>query len=236
MTDAREITLMRGNEAIGEGAIRAGCQFFFGYPITPQNELFEYMAQYLPPAGGTFLQSESELAGINMVFGAAAAGARCMTSSSGPGFTLLSEGLSSLAAAQLPAVVVCVSRAGPGLGRITSSQADYRLCTRGGGHGDYQCLVLGPATAQELFELTHRAFDLADHYRNPVIILSDAILGQMMEPVATEALRAADGTGKGMGRAGQRGSAAEGHQSRAPHRRRAHRLERHAQRKIRPDV
>ncbi len=188
MTDAREITLMRGNEAIGEGAIRAGCQFFFGYPITPQNELFEYMAQYLPPAGGTFLQSESELAGIHMVFGAAAAGARCMTSSSGPGFTLLSEGLSSLAAAQLPAVVVCVSRAGPGLGRITSSQADYRLCTRGGGHGDYQCLVLGPATAQELFELTHRAFDLADQYRNPVIILSDAILGQMMEPVATEAL------------------------------------------------
>jgi 2-oxoglutarate ferredoxin oxidoreductase subunit alpha len=109
---------MRGNEAIGEGAIRAGCQFFFGYPITPQNELFEYMAQYLPPAGGTFLQSESELAGIHMVFGAAASGARCMTSSSGPGFTLLSEGLSSLAAAQLPAVVVCVSRAGPGPGRI----------------------------------------------------------------------------------------------------------------------
>jgi 2-oxoglutarate ferredoxin oxidoreductase subunit alpha len=183
MMNTGDITLMRGNEAVGEGAIRAGCQFFFGYPITPQNELFEYMAQYLPQAGGTFLQSESELAGINMVFGAAAAGARCMTSSSGPGFTLLGEGLTALAAARLPAVVVCVSRAGPGLGRIASSQADYRLATRGGGHGDYQCLVLGPASAQELFELTYRAFDLADHYRNPVIILSDAILGQMMEPV-----------------------------------------------------
>jgi 2-oxoglutarate ferredoxin oxidoreductase subunit alpha len=174
---------MRGNEAVGAGAIRAGCRFFFGYPITPQNELFEYMAHHLPPAGGTFLQSESELAGVNMLFGAAATGARCMTSSSGPGFTLLGEGLTSLAAAQLPAVVVCVSRAGPGLGRITSSQADYRLATRGGGHGDYRCLVFGPAGAQELFELTLRAFDLADQYRNPVIILSDAILGQMMEPV-----------------------------------------------------
>jgi 2-oxoglutarate ferredoxin oxidoreductase subunit alpha len=185
MTDAPEITLMRGNEAVGAGAIRAGCQFFFGYPITPQNELFEYMAQHLPPAGGTFLQSESELAGINMLFGAAAAGARGMTSSSGPGFTLLGEGFTALAAAQLPAVAVCVSRAGPGLGRIASSQADYRLATRGGGHGDYRCLVFGPASAQELFELTCRAFELADHYRNPVIILSDAILGQMMEPVGT---------------------------------------------------
>jgi 2-oxoglutarate ferredoxin oxidoreductase subunit alpha len=185
MTDTRDITLMRGNEAVGAGAIRAGCQFFFGYPITPQNELFEYMAQHLPPAGGTFLQSESELAGINMLFGAAATGARCMTSSSGPGFTLLGEGLTSLAAAQLPAVVVCVSRAGPGLGRIASSQADYRLASRGGGHGDYRCLVFGPAGAQELFELTHLGFELADHYRNPVIILSDAILGQMMEPVDT---------------------------------------------------
>jgi 2-oxoglutarate ferredoxin oxidoreductase subunit alpha len=185
MTDAPEITLMRGNEAVGAGAIRAGCHFFFGYPITPQNELFEYMAQHLPPAGGTFLQSESELAGVNMLFGAAAAGRRCMTSSSGPGFTLLGEGLTSLATARLPAVVVCVSRAGPGLGRIASSQADYRLATRGGGHGDYRCLVFGPASGQELFELTHLAFELADQYRNPVIILSDAILGQMMEPVDT---------------------------------------------------
>ena len=176
-------TLVRGNEAIGMGAIQAGCQFFFGYPITPQNELFEYMALKLPVAGGVFLQSESELSGINMVFGAAAGGKRAMTSSSGPGFTLMGEGLTTLATAQLPAVVVCVSRAGPGLGRISSSQADYRLATRGGGHGDYQCLVLGPASAQELYELTYAAFDLADKYRNPVIILSDAILGQMMEPV-----------------------------------------------------
>jgi 2-oxoglutarate ferredoxin oxidoreductase subunit alpha len=176
---------MRGNEAVGAGAIQAGCQFFFGYPITPQNELFEYMARYLPRAGGTFLQSESELSGINMVFGAAAGGRRCMTSSSGPGFTLMGEGFTTLAAARLPAVVVCVSRAGPGLGRISSSQSDYRLATRGGGHGDYQCLVLGPASAQELFELTYDAFRLAETYRNPVIILSDAILGQMMEPVDT---------------------------------------------------
>jgi 2-oxoglutarate ferredoxin oxidoreductase subunit alpha len=178
-----EKTLVRGNEAIGMGAIAAGCDFFFGYPITPQNELFEYMAMNLPVAGGHFLQSESELSGINMVFGASAGGKRCMTSSSGPGFTLMGEGLTTLATAQLPAVVVCVSRAGPGLGRISSSQADYRLATRGGGHGDYQCLVLGPASAQELYELTYCAFDLAEKYRNPVIILSDAILGQMMEPV-----------------------------------------------------
>lgn len=175
--------LMQGNEAIGKGAIRAGCQFFFGYPITPQNELFEYMAQKLPEAGGTFLQSESELSGINMVQGAAAGGARCMSSSSGPGFTLMGEGFTTLAAAQLPAVAVCVSRAGPGLGRIASSQADYRLVTKGGGHGDYQCLVLAPGSAQELYELTYEAFDLADKYRNPIIILSDAILGQMIEPV-----------------------------------------------------
>jgi 2-oxoglutarate ferredoxin oxidoreductase subunit alpha len=177
--------LMRGNQAAGEGAMRAGCRFFFGYPITPQNELFEYMAKTLPEVGGTFLQSESELWGINMVFGAAAGGARCMTSSSGPGFTLMGEGLTALAAAQLPAVIVCVTRAGPGLGRIASAQSDYRLATHGGGHGDYQCLVLGPGSAQELYELTYRAFDLADHYRNPVIVLSDAILGQMMEPVDT---------------------------------------------------
>ena len=176
-------TLMRGNEAVGAGAIQAGCSFFFGYPITPQNELFSYMAKHLPQIGGHFLQSESELAGINMVLGASAGGGRCLTSSSGPGFTLMGEGLTSLAAAQLPAVIACVSRAGPGLGRIASSQSDYRLATQGGGNGDYQCLVLGPASAQELYELTVDAFDLADHYRNPVIILSDAILGQMMEPV-----------------------------------------------------
>lgn len=183
-----EKTLMRGNQALGEGAIHAGCRYFFGYPITPQNELFEYMAKRLPQVGGTFLQSESELSGIHMIMGAAAGGARCMSSSSGPGFTLMGEGLTSLAAAQLPAVLVCVSRAGPGLGRIASSQADYRLATRGGGHGDYQCLVFGPGNAQELFELTYQGFALADTYRNPVIILSDAILGQMMEPVCFDTL------------------------------------------------
>ena len=182
-----EKTLMRGNQALGEGAIRAGCRFFFGYPITPQNELFEYMAKRLPEVDGTFLQSESELSGVHMIMGAAAGGARCMSSSSGPGFALMGEGLTTLAAAQLPAVLVCVSRAGPGLGRIASSQADYRLATRGGGHGDYQCLVFGPGSAQELYELTYQAFELADHYRNPVIILSDAILGQMMEPVDFDA-------------------------------------------------
>ena len=182
-----EKTLMRGNQALGEGAIRAGCRFFFGYPITPQNELFEYMAKRLPQVDGTFLQSESELSGVHMIMGAAAGGERCMSSSSGPGFALMGEGLTTLAAAQLPAVLVCVSRAGPGLGRIASSQADYRLATRGGGHGDYQCLVLGPGSAQELYELTYKAFELADHYRNPVIILSDAILGQMMEPVDFDA-------------------------------------------------
>jgi 2-oxoglutarate ferredoxin oxidoreductase subunit alpha len=188
-TDGEKI-LLRGNQAVGEGAVRAGCRFFFGYPITPQNELFEYMAKRLPELGGTFLQSESELSGIHMIMGASAGGRRCMSSSSGPGFTLMGEGLTTLATAELPAVLVCVSRAGPGLGRIASSQADYRLATRGGGHGDYQCLVFGPASAQELFESTYEAFELADRYRNPVIILSDAILGQMMEPVRFDALPA----------------------------------------------
>jgi len=181
--------LMRGNQAAGEGAIRAGCRFFFGYPITPQNELFEHMAERLPEVGGTFLQSESELSGIHMMMGASAGGGRCMSSSSGPGFALMGEGLTTLAAAELPAVVVCVSRAGPGLGRIASSQSEYRLATRGGGHGDYQCPVFGPASSQELYELTYTAFDVADTYRNPVIVLSDAILGQMMEPVSLDARR-----------------------------------------------
>jgi 2-oxoglutarate ferredoxin oxidoreductase subunit alpha len=183
-----EKTLIRGNEAIGAGAIRAGCRFFFGYPITPQNELFEYMAKKLPEINGVFLQSESELSAINMIFGAAATGARCMTSSSGPGFTLMGEGLTALAAARLPAVIVCVSRAGPGLGRIASAQSDYRLAVKGGGHGDYEAVVFGPACAQELYEFTYRGFEVAERYRNPVIILADAILGQMMEPVRLETL------------------------------------------------
>lgn len=174
---------MRGNEAIAEGAIRVGCRFYAGYPITPQNELFEYMAKRLPQAGGTFLQCESEVAGINMIWGAACTGTRAMTSSSGPGISLMSEGLTTLAAGQLPCVVVDVTRAGPGLGRIAPAQSDYRQVTKGGGHGDYRTIVLGPASTQEMAELAALAFHLADLYRNPVIILMDGMLGQMMEPV-----------------------------------------------------
>lgn len=175
--------LMRGNEAIAEGAIRAGCRFYTGYPITPQNELFEYMARRMPEVGGIFLQCESEVAGINMIWGAACTGMRVMTSSSGPGISLMSEGLTTLAAGQLPCVVVDVTRAGPGLGRIASAQSDYRQVTKGGGHGDYHAVVLAPASAQEMAELASLAFYLADLYRNPVIILMDGMLGQMMEPV-----------------------------------------------------
>jgi len=177
------LELMRGNEAIAEGAIRAGCRFYAGYPITPQNELFEYMAKRLPQAGGIFLQCESEVAGINMIWGAACTGTRAMTSSSGPGISLMSEGLTTLAAGQLPCVVVDVTRAGPGLGRIAPAQSDYRQVTKGGGHGDYRAIVLGPSSTQEMAELVALAFHLGDLYRNPVIILMDGMLGQMMEPV-----------------------------------------------------
>ncbi|MDI6755296.1 MAG: 3-methyl-2-oxobutanoate dehydrogenase subunit VorB [Thermodesulfobacteriota bacterium] len=177
------LELMRGNEAVAEGAIRAGCRFYAGYPITPQNELFEYMAKRLPQARGTFLQCESEVAGINMIWGAACTGTRAMTSSSGPGISLMSEGLSTLAAGQLPCVIVDVTRAGPGLGRIAPAQSDYRQVTKGGGHGDYRTIVLGPASTQEMADLATLAFYLADLYRNPVIVLMDGMLGQMMEPV-----------------------------------------------------
>ena len=177
------LELMRGNEAIAEGAIRAGCRFYVGYPITPQNELFEYMAKRMPQAEGIFLQSESEVAGINMIWGAACTGTRAMTSSSSPGISLMSEGLSTLAAGQLPCVVVDVTRAGPGLGRIAPAQSDYRQATKGGGHGDYHTIVLAPSSTQEMAELSTLAFYLADSYRNPVIILMDGMLGQMMEPV-----------------------------------------------------
>jgi 2-oxoglutarate ferredoxin oxidoreductase subunit alpha len=177
------LELMRGNEAIAEGAIRAGCRFYTGYPITPQNELFEYMAKRMPQAEGTFLQSESEVAGINMIWGAACTGMRAMTSSSGPGISLMSEGLTTLAAGELPCVIVDVTRAGPGLGRIAPAQSDYRQVTKGGGHGDYHAIVLGPSSTQEMAELANLAFYLADLYRNPVIILMDGMLGQMMEPV-----------------------------------------------------
>ena len=176
--------LMTGNAAIGEAAIRAGCQCYFGYPITPQNELTEYMANNLSRRPGcTFIQAESEVAAINMVYGASVAGVRAMTSSSSPGISLKQEGISYLAACQLPGVIVNMSRGGPGLGSIAASQADYHQATRGGGHGDYRTIVLGPSSVQELADLTHHAFDLSDKYLIPVMILGDGMLGQMMEPV-----------------------------------------------------
>ncbi|MFP4056659.1 MAG: 3-methyl-2-oxobutanoate dehydrogenase subunit VorB [Candidatus Brocadiia bacterium] len=175
--------LMAGNEAAGEGAVRAGCEAYFGYPITPQNEFTAYMAQRMPELGRVFLQAESELAAINMVYGAAAAGKRAMTSSSSPGISLKQEGISYIAASQLPAVVVNVQRGGPGLGGIGPSQGDYWQATRGGGHGDYRTVVLAPASVQEMFSFTARAFELADRYRMCVVVLADAYLGQMMEPI-----------------------------------------------------
>jgi len=175
--------LMKGNEAIGEAAIIAGCRHYFGYPITPQNELPAYMALRLPKVGGTFIQAESEIAAINMVFGAAAAGARVMTSSSSPGVSLKMEGISYLSGAELPAVVVNMMRGGPGLGNIAGAQGDYFQAVKGGGHGDYRCIVLAPSSVQELADLTVAAFDLADRYRMVVILLGDGFIGQMSEPV-----------------------------------------------------
>jgi len=175
---------MNGNSAIGEAAIRAGCQCYFGYPITPQNELPEYMALNLGRRKGcAFVQAESELSAINMLYGASAAGVRAMTSSSSPGISLKQEGISYLAACELPAVIVNMSRGGPGLGSIGASQSDYLQATRGGGHGDYRTIVLAPSSVQELADFTHRAFELADKYLIPVIILGDGMLGQMMEPI-----------------------------------------------------
>jgi 2-oxoglutarate ferredoxin oxidoreductase subunit alpha len=178
--------LRKGNEAIGEAAIAAGCRFFFGYPITPQNEIPEYFSARLPEVGGVFLQAESEIAAINMVYGAAAAGARVMTSSSSPGVALKQEGISFLCASELPCVIVNVMRGGPGLGGIQPSQADYFQITRGGGNGDYRVLSYAPASVRELAELVIEAFDVADQYRNPVMIAADGLLGQMMEPVDME--------------------------------------------------
>lgn len=175
--------LWKGNEAIGEAAIKAGCKLFFGYPITPQNEIPEYMSLRLPQEGGCFLQSESEIAAINMVYGAAGAGARVMTSSSSPGISLKQEGISYIAAAELPCVIVNIVRGGPGLGGIQPAQSDYFQACKGGGHGDYHLIVLAPSTVQEAVELVQEAFELADYYRNPVMILGDGMLGQMMEPV-----------------------------------------------------
>ena len=174
--------LVKGNVALAEGAVQAGCRCYFGYPITPQNDVPEYLSWRLPEVGGTFLQAESEVASINMVLGAALTGTRVMTSSSSPGISLMQEGISVLAGDQLPAVIVNMQRCGPGLGGIKPTQGDYFQATRGGGHGDYRTLVLAPGSVQELFDLTYLAFDLADKYRNPVLVLADAILGQMKEP------------------------------------------------------
>ncbi|MBU2597825.1 MAG: 3-methyl-2-oxobutanoate dehydrogenase subunit VorB [Actinobacteria bacterium] len=178
-----EKQLFKGNEAIAEAAIRAGCRYYFGYPITPQNEIPEYMSRRMPKIGGVFLQAESEIAAINMVFGAGGSGVRVMTTTSSPGISLMQEGISYLAGAEIPCVIVNVMRGGPGLGGIQPAQSDYFQATKGGGHGDYHCLVLGPSTLQELVEFVFLAFDLADKYRNPVIILTDGVMGQMMEPV-----------------------------------------------------
>ena len=179
----KEQILMKGNEAIGEGMILAGCRHYFGYPITPQTEIPEYLAKRLPEIGGVFIQAESEIAAINMVYGAAASGKRTMTSSSSPGISLKQEGISSMAAAELPCVIVNIGRGGPGVGTIQGSQADYFQSTKGGGHGDYRLLVLAPNSVQELLDFTILAFDRADHYRMPVLILGDGVTGQMMEPV-----------------------------------------------------
>ena len=183
--------LMSGNAALGEAAVLAGCTCYFGYPITPQNELTEYMAKRVPEAGGIFIQSESEIAAINMVLGASVAGARAMTSSSSPGMSLKQEGISYLAADELPAVVVNMMRGGPGMGNISPAQSDYLQATRGGGHGDYKTIVLAPGSVQELTDIVPLAFDLADVYRNPVIILGDGMLGQMMEPVSFDNIKPA---------------------------------------------
>ncbi len=178
--------LMCGNEALAEASIIAGLDAYFGYPITPQNEITAYMSRRMAEEGRVFIQSESELAAINMVFGASATGKRTMTSSSSPGISLMQEGMSYLAGAELPAVVVNVMRGGPGLGNIAPSQSDYFQATRGGGHGDYRTIVFGPSTVQELVDYMHLAFDLADVYRITVVILADGFLGQMMEPVLLE--------------------------------------------------
>ena len=176
--------LMNGNSAAGEAAIRAGCQCYFGYPITPQNELTEYMAAHLGRRKGcSFIQAESEISAINMVYGASLAGVRAMTSSSSPGISLKQEGISYLAACELPAVIINMSRGGPGLGSISAAQSDYFQATRGGGHGDYRTIVLAPSSVQEIADLTHKAFDLADKYKIPAVILGDGMLGQIMEPI-----------------------------------------------------
>ncbi|MEG0779399.1 MAG: 3-methyl-2-oxobutanoate dehydrogenase subunit VorB [Oscillospiraceae bacterium] len=178
-----EKELWKGNEAIAEAAIRAGCKCFFGYPITPQSEVPEYMSLHMPKSGGVFVQSESEVSAINMVYGAAGTGVRAMTSSSSPGVSLKQEGITYIAGAELPAVIVNVMRGGPGLGTIQPAQGDYFQATRGGGNGDYRTVVLAPCNIQEAVDFTQEAFDIADQYRNPVVVLADGLIGQMMEPI-----------------------------------------------------
>ncbi|HOT43990.1 MAG TPA: 3-methyl-2-oxobutanoate dehydrogenase subunit VorB [Spirochaetota bacterium] len=179
MTDKK---LTKGNIALAEGAIQAGCRYYFGYPITPQNDIPEYLARELPKHGGTFIPAESEIASINMVLGAGASGARAMTSSSGPGISLMQEGLSYLAGSDIPGLVVNIMRCGPGLGGISPTQGDYMQAVHGGGHGDYRNIVLAPASVQEMFDLTIKGFELADRYRMMSIILADAMVGQFQEP------------------------------------------------------
>lgn len=181
-----EKVLVKGNEAVAEAAILSGCRYFFGYPITPQTEISAYMAKRMPKIGGVFLQAESEVSAANMVYGAAGAGARVMTSSSSPGISLKAEALSYMAGADLPCVIVNIMRAGPGLGGIQASQSDYFQATKGHGHGDYRVIVLAPSSVQEIIDMTADAFDMADIYRMPVMILGDGMLGQMMEPVSFE--------------------------------------------------
>ena len=175
--------LCKGNVAIVKGAIMAGCRGYYGYPITPASEIAEYAALLFPQVDGTFLQAESEVSAINMVYGAASAGVRVMTASSGPGFSLMQEGMSYLAGSELPCVVVDIVRGGPGLGNIAPEQSDYFAITKGGGHGCYRNIVLAPASVQEMFDYTIQAFDLADKYRNPAVLMTDGYVGQMMEPL-----------------------------------------------------
>ncbi len=197
--------LWKGNEAIAEAAVRAGCDGFFGYPITPQNEIPEYMAMRMPQVGKVFVQSESEVAAVNMVYGAAASGMRAMTSSSSPGIALKQEGISYMAGAELPAVVVNVMRGGPGLGSIQPSQSDYYQATRGGGNGDYRTPVLAPSNIQEAVDLTQEAFEMADYYRTPVVVLADGTIGQMMEPIVWRELPKREQKEKSWASSGRKG-------------------------------
>ncbi len=198
--------LWKGNEAIAEAAIKAGCRFFFGYPITPQNEIPEYMAMRMPQIdGGCFLQAESEVAAINMVYGAAGSGARVMTSSSSPGISLKMEGITYIAGAELPCVIVNIVRGGPGLGGIQPAQSDYFQACKGGGHGDYRLVVLAPASVQEAVDLVQEAFDIADQYRNPVMIMGDGMIGQMMEPVEFTEIKKRELPGKPWATVGTKG-------------------------------